>query len=145
MFRRILVATDGSPRSLGAARLAATLARCTGSAITLVHVVTGELPPATVAGTPEAAGEEILHRTRAHLGTSALEVEERLLQGGPAAEILRLAAEEHFDLIVVGDRHLTRMQRLLLGSVSRVVVEHAPCSVMVARPGRHRRNQAATV
>ena len=138
MILRILVGTDGSPRSLSSWRLAAVLARCTGASITLVHVLTGEVPPTTVAATPQAAGEEVLHLTRAHLGASALQVEERLVSGDPATEIIRVAEERDCDLIVLGSRRLTRMQRLLLGSVSRKVVEHAPCSVMIARPRRHR-------
>ncbi len=140
MIQRILVATDGSPRSLSAARLAGSIARCTGATVSLVHVMTADLPPVTVALTPQLAGQEVLHRTRAHLGTSAVTTDDRLLEGDPAAEIIRLADEGRYDLIIVGSRKLTRMQRLLLGSVSRTVVEHAPCSIMVARPRQRPRH-----
>lgn len=134
MFRRILLATDGSPRALAAARQAGLLARGLSATITVVHVVTGEVPGGFVASTPQGVAEEVLLRTRRHLGHGVTAEEERLLEGDPASEILRFATEGGYDLIILGSRKLTRWQRLLLGSVSRVVVEHAPCSVMVVRP-----------
>jgi nucleotide-binding universal stress UspA family protein len=40
------------------------------------------------------------------------------------------------DLVVVGSRGLGAVRRLLLGSVSEKVLQHAPCSVMIVKdPG----------
>jgi len=54
------------------------------------------------------------------------------LVGEPAAEIVSLAREIKADLIVMGFEELQGLERLrALGSVSRAVMEHAPCAVMV--------------
>lgn len=54
--------------------------------------------------------------------------------GKPAEEILGLAREVGADLIIVGSKGLTGVERLVLGSVSERVVREAGCAVMVARP-----------
>jgi len=54
--------------------------------------------------------------------------------GKPAQEILDLAREVGADLIIVGSKGLTGVERFVLGSVSEHVVREAGCAVMVARP-----------
>ena len=53
--------------------------------------------------------------------------------GDPANEILAAAADLKSDLIVTGSRGLGGLERLLLGSVARNVLVHAPCSVLIVR------------
>ena len=54
--------------------------------------------------------------------------------GKPADELLELAREVGADLIIVGSKGLTGVERLVLGSVSEKVVREAGCTVEVARP-----------
>lgn len=54
--------------------------------------------------------------------------------GKPADEILGLAREVGADLIIVGSKGTTGLERLVLGSVSEQVVREAGCTVEVARP-----------
>jgi universal stress protein A len=54
--------------------------------------------------------------------------------GHAAAEILELAREVGADLIIVGSKGLTGVERLVLGSVAERVVREAGCTVEVARP-----------
>lgn len=56
-----------------------------------------------------------------------------VLQGKPAAEILRKAEEWKPDLIVVGSHGRSAIGRFFLGSVSQKVAESANCSVRVVR------------
>lgn len=57
-----------------------------------------------------------------------------LIREGPAAhEIVAAARERGAGLIVVGTRGQTGLRRLILGSVARNVLLHAPCSVLVVR------------
>ncbi len=53
-------------------------------------------------------------------------------QGHPAEQILATAKEENVDLIVIGS-HGARLHTLLIGSVSREVVNSAETSVLIAR------------
>jgi nucleotide-binding universal stress UspA family protein len=53
--------------------------------------------------------------------------------GDPAAEIVKAAAELQADLIVTGSRCLHGVDRLLLGSVARNVLQHAHASVLIVR------------
>ena len=56
-----------------------------------------------------------------------------VLVGDPVTEIARYAREIGADLIVVGHRHLDSWaQRWWRGSVSKALIEHAPCNVLVA-------------
>lgn len=57
-----------------------------------------------------------------------------IVMGDPAEEIIRLAKIHRADLIVIGSRGLTGMQRILQRSVSSQVFEDAPCSVLVVKP-----------
>lgn len=54
--------------------------------------------------------------------------------GEPAAEILRLSRELMVDAIIVGCREHQGLQRRVWGSVSKTVMAHADCSVVLARP-----------
>jgi universal stress protein F len=54
-------------------------------------------------------------------------------KGDPESAILDYAKEWGADLIVVGSHDRSRMERLLLRSVSENVVRHAPCSVLVLK------------
>ncbi len=54
--------------------------------------------------------------------------------GRAADEILELARSLGADLIIVGSKGLTGVERLVLGSVSEQVVREAGCTVEVARP-----------
>jgi nucleotide-binding universal stress UspA family protein len=59
-----------------------------------------------------------------------------LTKGHAAEAIIEKANQIQADLIVVGSRGLTGIKRLFLGSVSRKVVRHAPCSVLVVRQSK---------
>ena len=65
-----------------------------------------------------------------HGGVDAVPV---VLEGQPAGEIVRFAAERGTGTIVMGTRGHTGIARVFLGSVARNVLLHAPCSVLVAR------------
>jgi nucleotide-binding universal stress UspA family protein len=75
----------------------------------------------------EATGEA--HR----LVDAGFAAEAVTLEGDPAAEIVRYAAERGVGTIVMGTRGHTGLARLILGSVARNVLMHASCSVLVVR------------
>jgi len=144
LFSRVLVALDGSDYSLKALDFAVDLAKKYQSQLVLVHVVMRQIyainPPEAgiLAGTAivrelEAEGKSILAKGEETVRTQGLPVEIRLRQGVPAEELLRAAAEEKVDLMVLGSRGLSQVKAFLLGSVSDKVSHHAKCPVLIVR------------
>jgi nucleotide-binding universal stress UspA family protein len=54
-------------------------------------------------------------------------------EGDPADEILKYADEIHAELIAMGSHGQSGIMRFLMGSVSRKVLDHAECPVLIAR------------
>lgn len=141
----VLIATDGSQRSIDAARRASELLR-NADHVTLLTVL-NEIPGDDAGGfegsvySPEEqealwsqemseAGDE-LARTAAAL--NAAQVDKRIEVGDVANTVCRIARQLEVDVIVVGSHGRTGVERIFLGSVSEHVVRHAPCPVLVVR------------
>jgi len=144
LFSRILVALDGSDYSLRALDFAIDLAKKYQSQLVLVHVVIRQIyainPPEAgiLAGTAivrelETEGKTILTQGEEKVKAQGLPVEARLRQGVPAEELLRAAADEKADLMVLGSRGLSQVRAFLLGSVSDKVSHHAKCPTLIVR------------
>jgi nucleotide-binding universal stress UspA family protein len=137
-IRTILHPTDFSERSGYAFQLACALARDYGARLIVLHVAEPPVIPYGGVMTPPPpprdswrALEEQLHRIQAPEPT--VHVEHRLEEGGPVAEILRVARETTADLIVMGTHGRTGLGRLLMGSVAEQVVRKAPCPVLTVK------------
>ncbi|MGQ9490253.1 MAG: universal stress protein [Anaerolineae bacterium] len=139
-MKRMLVAVDGSQYGLEAVKAAAKLAAERGiKSVTLINVIpvaVSTLGPTPVAAPPEdIEAWEVFQQPKAILKEAGIEAKLLLREGDPAYEIVQAAQTESYDLIVVGHRGLSPIKAFLLGSVSNRVVTHAPCSVLVVRPG----------
>ena len=88
-------------------------------------------PHADLEGFPHDRIDQQLHGYQKNLPCRS-EIE--IVTGEPVEEILRLANIYKSDLILIGSRGLTGMQKILLGSVSSQIVTDAPCSVWVVKP-----------
>ena len=136
MVRKILVAVDGSPLSRAALDFAIDMAPRYGASLILLHA----FPHVSdLLGTPQyeqllaartLIGQRLLEAAQTQVG-DAVPVETELLEGPPAGAILRVAAEQSCDLIVLGSRGLGQLSGLLLGSVSSVVAQRAECPVLI--------------
>jgi nucleotide-binding universal stress UspA family protein len=71
------------------------------------------------------------------LRRAGLEADAEVREGDPAHEIVLSARHHGAGLVVVGTRGQTGLRRLILGSVARKVLLHAPCSVLIVRGGPH--------
>ena len=60
-------------------------------------------------------------------------VHHAFLEGDPASQIVRYAADAGIDLIVMGTHGRTGLERQLMGSVAEKVMRDAPCSVLVVK------------
>lgn len=78
-------------------------------------------------------GKALVQRYGAKLAKSGFQIREALRLGKPADEILTVAKQDKADLIVTGAKGLGAIRRVLLGSVSTRVVQHAHCGVLVVR------------
>jgi nucleotide-binding universal stress UspA family protein len=145
-LRDAVVAIDGSGHAQDAAKFLARLPLDRKTRVRLIGVVERECvprlapPPARelVRAAIAARAEERRAELEKSLEGIALafeatvdQVERVIASGLPADEIL--ATAESADLIVIGARGLGGLERLLLGSVSERVLNHAPCSVLIAR------------
>jgi nucleotide-binding universal stress UspA family protein len=62
-----------------------------------------------------------------------LKVTTKLVEGRPADKIVETAKEEKVDIIVMGHRGVSGIKKLFLGSVSKQVVDEAPCPVLIIK------------
>ncbi|MEM1597224.1 MAG: universal stress protein [Pyrobaculum sp.] len=127
MYKRILVAYDGSDHAKKAVHHAVELAKTFGSAL---YVITVAADPSQVSLDRARKTAEEAAKTIASAGLKA-EVEVR--SGTPATEILNYAEEKEVDLIVMGSRGLSAIQRLVLGSVSQAVASRAKMPVLIVK------------
>jgi nucleotide-binding universal stress UspA family protein len=84
----------------------------------------------------DATAEDLVAAATARLREAGFQAEPIVQDGDAAAGILQMAEEWHADLVVMGSHGRHGLQRLLLGSVSDVVVRRAGCAVLVVR-GQH--------
>ena len=79
--------------------------------------------------------EEILNKAVARAKTVKpnVEVSWKYSEGDPALQIVAVAKEGGFDVVVVGHRGLGRVREMFLGNVSGKVVHLAPCPVVIVR------------
>jgi nucleotide-binding universal stress UspA family protein len=134
-IRTILHPTDFSETAGHAFRLACALARDHGSRLIVLHVA---VPPMVLYGEglmalPPPPDLNAIREKLRQWEAPGIRLEPAVVEGDPAAEIQRLAAETPCDLIVLGTHGRKGLLRLLMGSVAEQVVRHAACPVLTVR------------
>ena len=154
---KILIAMDGSDPSMTAVAAVAALSIPIDSTIELLHVFPGEeemssgLWP-TIVLTPShdetaRARDEIRDRLESVADSLAAEgrtISVKLVEGRPASRIVQEAEQMGAELVVIGALGHGTVERLVVGSVSSEVVDHAPCPILVVRSGAAARALVAT-
>ena len=146
MFKHILLATDGSPASENAAKIAVDMARTHGARLTALYVVDpypylgiGESNPLGFQSYMSAAHQ---HATQAHAkviemckaGGAPVSLQSRISEDLTAsAGILQMAKDAEADLIIMGSHGRTGLARFMVGSVANKVLAESPIPVMVVR------------
>ena len=145
MYKRILVAIDGTPVSQRGLEEAILLARSLGSSLRLVHVVnkTPWISPGVdqsllqhLIDDLRGTGECILHDAEAAARGAGLSVDCRLIEalGAEAGEyIVEETVSWPADLIVCGTHGRRGVRRLLLGSDAEHIVRSSPVPVLLIR------------
>jgi nucleotide-binding universal stress UspA family protein len=137
VFETVVVGADGSDTAAEAVRQAIGLAKLTGGRL---HIVTAYKPQQL----RSAAGEEfakslstgdvagsVLADLASRARSSGVEVETHQVDGAPADAICEVATQVKADVIVVGNKGMTGVRRVL-GSVPNSVAHQAPCAVLIA-------------
>jgi nucleotide-binding universal stress UspA family protein len=136
--RRILVPVDTSENALPAVEYAKGVVQRSGGQITLLAVF--PIERADAPGAEPASSRRIEFENECHeyfdgpsglLTEAGVPYETKVAFGNPADEILRLAHEAPFDLIVIGRRG-RGLSKALLGSVSEKVIQNARVPVTLA-------------
>jgi nucleotide-binding universal stress UspA family protein len=140
----VAVGTDGSERAGEAVSFAIDLARRYEARLVAIssYKPVGELEiqkqrdiaPADIQWSlnPTTEVDAILSSVEARAHAAGLEVTTVASQGDPADVLLKHAAEQHADVLIVGNRG---MDRRVLGSVPKTVAHRAPCTVIVVKTG----------
>jgi nucleotide-binding universal stress UspA family protein len=142
MYKRILLAYDGSVSGQRALLDCQDLAQWAQSELTLVAVMplnmdvmgmgVGVYDPHLMER-DKAVMQTVLNEGIAQLAAAGHQATGEVLVGETVDEITKYARKIAADLIVVGHKHLDSWAaRWWRGSISKALIEHAPCSVLVA-------------
>jgi nucleotide-binding universal stress UspA family protein len=92
------------------------------------------MPVVDIGGQLEESATRELPKLGAREECAGLDVEEVLVHGDAAGEIVRVARERDIDLIVISSHGRTGWGRMIFGSTAESVVRHAHCPVLVVKP-----------
>ncbi len=141
MYKKILIATDGSEPNKKAISYGIELAKLSEAKVYAVFVV----DTASFASIPMDTGWEMMYELLQKEGTDAtrlveddakalgVDVESAVIEGHPSHEIIEFAENNDIDLIVMGTLGKSGLDRFLLGSVAEKVSRNAKVPVLVVR------------
>ena len=146
-FHRIAVAVDGSEHANAALDIAIDLATRYSSELEILAVaplqpvMMAPSEPFMATGIPPSdlpRYQQIVEAAVKRAESHGLKAVTGVCTDGVVVDELLAQLEEHpADLLVIGSRGLSAGKRLLLGSVSDAMVNHAPCPVLVVRPPKN--------
>ncbi|HER2025493.1 TPA: universal stress protein [Streptococcus pyogenes] len=139
MFRRILLASDGSEHAERATDEAIRLMYSNVlEEIIVLYVVDGATSKSDVIvegdrNTLLEKRRKRLHVTEQKLITANIPYEVKILKGDPGPTIVQYANSYNFDVVVIGSRGLNGFQEMVLGSVSHKVAKRVDCPVLIVK------------
>lgn len=141
-MKNILVPIDGSKGSKLALEKAIEIGRVMDSQITVVNVISGLINnpylieqeyKVEISKVFSEQGEKVVDEALKLLEDYPGVVKKELRMGDPAEEIITLAENGHYDLLVMGNRGLNAFSRVMMGSVSNRVLNHVKISVLIVK------------
>lgn len=139
MYKKILLATDGSEHSKRAAENAIHIAQCSdGSAIEVVYVVDADRAKSDVLANWNSAEmndfrKERMKEVERQAKEAGVSYEIKILHGEPGPAIVEYVNKNQVDIVVIGSRGLNGLQEFVLGSVSHKVAKRAKCPVLIVK------------
>ena len=145
---KILFPTDFSEGSFHALPYAVDLAGHYNAKLYIIHILY-DIARATESHIPHVSMDELYKEmsiwAEKEMQRCCIEeirgipgVEKKVLRGIPYEEIIRFAADEKIDMIVMGTYGRVGLERFIFGSTAERVVRRAPCPVMTVRIPKHR-------
>ena len=137
-FKNILVPVDGSVYSEKSLERASEFVDAFGSSITLIYVVEKSIPINLLDRKEyleilRKFGTNVLEKANKKLSKKGITAKISLKEGNIVNEIEKIAKKEKCDLIIVGNKGLGSVSRLLLGSVSNKISQSSSCSVLIVK------------
>lgn len=141
LYKKILIATDGSEHTKIAVDYGIDLAKNSGAKLYTIYVV----DTAAFASIPMDAAWESMYELLRQEGDEAtkfvaekaelenIETERLTVEGHPADEIIKFADKNGISTIVMGTLGKSGLDRFLLGSVAEKVVRNSKIPVLVVR------------
>jgi len=140
MYKKVLLAYDGSIEGRLALREGAKLAQLCGADVFLLAVVETAPAVATLEGGVAISMDDQIETYKAILAEGVERLKSmgfsptaRLGMGAPGQVITEVAQEINANLVVVGHRPQGPLARWLFGNVGTYLVKHLRCSVLVAQ------------
>ncbi len=139
MFRKILVAVDGSPITGNVLAAAADLARHYDAELHCIYVIEtgwsdGDVTRELVIRELEEESGTMLAGFEKDLAGMGAQAVMHLKRGHPGESILAAAHDTGSELVVIGSVGKSQISRMLSGSVSTFVVSHSPIATLVIKP-----------
>jgi nucleotide-binding universal stress UspA family protein len=151
MYKRILLAYDGSPDASEALAQAKSLASMSGATVRLLAIIDPSENMLVVEGmffVPDNGRfvtQSVLDAGVRRLQGAGCTVTNDVRYGNPAEQIVLSARETNADLIVVGHRDQGTLARWLNGSVGASILHQPPCSVLVAVKSEQQKNNVTPI
>ncbi len=143
MYKRILIATDGSDKSKKAAEEGLELAKALGAQVIALNVINEVVIASAVRqlgadrkdveSKLERAGGKAVDELKAMGAKMGVDVDTIVRIGAPANTVIDTAGAEKADLIVMGSHGESGASKLLIGSVVQKVLYWATIPVLVVR------------
>ncbi len=143
MYKRILIATDGSDKSKKAAEEGIELAKALGAQVLALNVVNEVVIASAVRqlGSDrkevedklQVAGQKAVDDIKAMGAKAGVSVDPIVRIGAPANMVIDAAAAEKADLIIMGSHGESGASKLLIGSVVQKVLYWSTIPVLVVR------------
>lgn len=135
MYRRILLAYDGSREGRAALREGALLVKRLGAEAFLLAVVPAlsSTDPMSAPMVSDDERETILREGIAKAAEIGIMVSGRLVRGEPVEEIKRFADEMQADLVIVGHRKRSLLERWWSGPSHAFLIDHLSCSLLMCQ------------
>jgi nucleotide-binding universal stress UspA family protein len=143
IFKKIMVAIDGSELVKQAVKSAVEIAKLSEAKLYAVHVIA--LVSHSILQSLDEEWKKTMKKQFTiksekatayveNVGKAAnIEVKSVIIEGSPANEIIDFAEKNDIDLIVMGTHEKTELQRFLIGSVTENVIRHSRKPVLIVK------------